>query len=109
MSEKDSGIRGVYYDVEHGFSSIADTYRDAKQILNTITYDDVKNFLEGQKSRQTKSDRGFDSHVAPHALFELQCDLAVFTESSADNNGFEYLLVAVDVFSKYIWAVPIKG
>ena len=31
MSEKDSVIRGVYYDVEHGFSSIQATYQDAKK------------------------------------------------------------------------------
>ena len=110
MSEKDSVIRGVYYDVEHGFGSIQATYQDAKKILNTITYDDVKNFLERQKSRQTKPYRGFNSYVAPHALYEFQCDLAVYTSSAADkdNNGFKYLFIAIDVFSKYIWAVPIK-
>ena len=64
MSEKDSVIRGVYYDVEHVFGSVEATYQDAKQILNTITYDDVKTFLERQKSRQTKPYRWFNSYVA---------------------------------------------
>ena len=108
MSEKDSVIRGVDYDVTDGFGSIADTYEQAKRILNTITYDDVKDFLERQKSRQTKPYRGFNSYVAPHALYEIQFDLAVFTDSSKDNNGFKYSFLAIDVFSKYIWAVPIK-
>ena len=31
MSEKDKIIRQVYYDADTGFSSINDTYRDAKK------------------------------------------------------------------------------
>ena len=45
QQNKDSIIRQVYYDVDTGFSSIAETHRDAKKILNTITYNDVKDFF----------------------------------------------------------------
>lgn len=108
MSEKDSVIRGVYYDVVDGFSSVADTYKQAKKILNTITIDDVKDFLNRQKSRQTKPYRGFNSYVAPQALHEIQCDLMDMTASASINNGYRYAFLAIDVFSKYIWAVPVK-
>ena len=39
-SGKDCIIRQAYYD-EQGFGSIAETHREAKKILNTITYNDV--------------------------------------------------------------------
>ena len=107
-SEKDRIIRQVYYDVDTGFSSIAETHRDAKKILNTITYNDVKDFLERQKSRQFKAYRGFNSYVASEPLQELQVDLGDFTASSAVNNGFRYMFLAVDIFSKYIHCVPVK-
>ena len=107
-SDKDQVIRQVYYDVDTGFGSIAETYRDAKKILDTITYNDVKDFLERQKSRQTKAYRGFNSYVASEPLQELQVDLGDFTASSDVNNGFRYMFLAVDIFSKYIHCVPVK-
>ena len=107
-SDKDQVIRQVYYDVDTGFGSIAETYRDAKKVLNTITYNDVKDFLERQKSRQTKAYRGFNSYVASEPLQELQVDLGDFTASSDVNNGFRYMFLAVDIFSKYIHCVPVK-
>ena len=108
QSDKDKIIRQIYYDSDSGFGSIAETHREAKKILNTITYNDVKDFLERQKSRQTKGYRGFNSYVADKPLAELQIDIADFTASGALNDGFRYLLVAVDIFSKHCHAVPIK-
>jgi hypothetical protein len=107
---KDSIIRSIYYDADDGFDSIIGTYRKANKVLNTITVADVKAFIEKQKGsyKQTKPYRGFNSYVAPKALHELQVDLAVFTDSSKDNDGYKYAFVAIDIFSKYIWAVPIK-
>ena len=101
-SEKDKIIRQIYYDADSGFGSISETHREAKKILNTITYNDVKDFLERQKSRQTKGYTGFNSYVADKPLAETQCDIADFTASGALNNGFRYLFVAVDIFSKNI-------
>ena len=40
--EKGKIIRGVYYDADTGFGSINDTYQQAKNILNSITHNDVK-------------------------------------------------------------------
>ena len=39
---------------------------------------------------------------------ELQIDLAIFTDSSPDNNGYTYAFVAVDIFTNICHAVPIK-
>ena len=108
MSEKDRIIRQVYYDADSGFGSIAETYREAKKILNTITYNDVKDFLERQKSRQTKGYRGFNSYVAHEPLSEIQINIADFTASGALNDGFRYLFTAIDIFTKHCHAVPIK-
>ena len=107
MEDKDKIIRQVY-DHESGFGSIAETYKDAKKILNTITLNDVKEFLEKQKTRQIKGDKGFNSYVADHALQEIQIDIAVFTDSAEENKGFAYCFVAIDMFTNFCHAVPIK-
>jgi len=109
MSEdKDKVIRQVYYNSDSGFGSINDTYKQAHHILNTITVNDVKDFLNRQKSRQTKSYRGFNSYVAKEPLQEIQIDIADFTRSVEMNDGYRYCFVAVDIFTKICHAVPIK-
>ena len=37
-----------------------------------------------------------------------QADLADFKAVSRWNDGFNYVLVVIDVFSKYLWAQPVK-
>jgi hypothetical protein len=110
MANKDAVIRQVYYDADTGFGSISNTYKEAKRVLNTITYVDVKDFLERQASKQVKKGhRSFYSYVAKEKLEEIQIDLADFTISAEHNDGFRYAFVAVDIFTKKAHAVPIKN
>ena len=39
----------------------------------------------------------------------MQIDLAGFTRSASENDGYRYCLVAVDGFTKMLWGVPIKN
>ena len=90
MSKEDKAqiIRSIYYDSESGFGSINDTYQQAKKVLSSITYNDVKEFLERQKSRQTKPYKGFNSYVAHEPLQEIQIDIADFTRSVKEHDGY---------------------
>ena len=108
-AENDKIIHSVYYDSENGFGSINDTYQQAKNVLSSITYKDVNEFLERQKSRQSKAYRGFNSCIADNPLKELQLDIADFTEASAVNDGFRYALVAPAIFTKIATAIPMKA
>ena len=76
--------------------------------MDSITYNDIKEFLERQKVRQFKAYRGFNSYVANEPLQEVQIDIADFTRSAEENGGVRYLFVAVDIFTKVCHAVPIK-
>ena len=105
---KENVLRKVYYN-EDGFGSINETYKEAKKQLNTITIEDTKTWLEKQKGRQTKAYKGFNSYVADEPLEEIQIDLVDFTKNASENDGYRYCLVAVDVFTKMLWGVPIKN
>ncbi|KAK9693467.1 Integrase core domain [Popillia japonica] len=37
-----------------------------------------------------------------------QADLAEFTTYSRDNRGYNYILVVIDCFSKFVWALAVK-
>ena len=106
--DKEKILRKVYYN-EDGFGSIYETYKDAKKQLNSITLEDTKKWLEKQKGRQTKPYQGFNSYVADEPLEEIQIDIADFTRSAAENDGYRYCLVGVDVFTKILWGVPLKN
>ena len=46
--------------------------------------------------------------MADKPLHELQVDVADFTRSAEENNGFRYLLTGIDVFSRKVHGVPIR-
>ena len=37
-----------------------------------------------------------------------QMDLADMQAIATDNDGYRYLLVCIDVFSKFVWVIPLK-
>ena len=57
-SEKDKVIRQIYYDADSGFGSITETYKASKKILNSITYDDVKELYHDKKLDNLKGIEG---------------------------------------------------
>ncbi len=70
--EKEAILRQIYYDTEHGFGSIYETYKQAVKLLPSVTLNDVREFLAKQESRQLKAYRGFSSYVAHEPLQEIQ-------------------------------------
>ena len=38
-----------------------------------------------------------------------QMDLADMQSHAKENDGYRYLLVCIDVFSKYVWVIPLKN
>ena len=108
QEDKENILRNSYYNGD-GFGSVGDTYKEANKQLNSITIDDTKQWLEKQKGRQTNAYKGFNGYVADGPLEEMQIDLADFTRSASENDGYRYCLVAVDVFAKMLWGVPIKN
>jgi hypothetical protein len=64
--------------------------------------------MSKQSILQKKDYSRFNSYVTDAPLHELQFDLADFTKSASDNNGFRYLMVGIDVFSKFVYAIPLK-
>ena len=39
---------------------------------------------------------------------QFDAELASFISYANDNNGYKYLLVVIDIFSRYAWVEPIK-
>jgi hypothetical protein len=54
-------------------------------------------------------DRSIENSNAQGLLFQWDADTAVMTSFLKDNDGYGYFLFAIDVFSKYSWAVALKS
>lgn len=95
------------------FTGILDLYRKAKQEDNAITILDVKNYLKGQKSytlhKITRKNFLRRKIIAPKPRVILSTDLMDMRKLAKHNNNNNYVLVAIDVFSRYAKALPIKS
>jgi hypothetical protein len=104
-------LRTLYYDTSSpcAFSGATALYREAKK--HGITFSQVERFLEQQDTytRHKTARRKFPRNktVAVGIDSDWQADLADMQRLSKVNNGYTFLLVCVDVFSKVAWVEPL--
>lgn len=97
----------------YGLSSQAKLWEKAKSINPAITRDDVFNFLRSNKTYtlhklQTKK---FPRQkiIASKPKVIMAADLADVRHIRKENNNIGYLLVCIDVFSRYMQVVPCRN
>jgi hypothetical protein len=109
----DQVLQKLYYDPSHpaGFAGIHTLYRYAKQKKKSITLDQVKTWLQEQKTYTLHKPirRRFHRRMTIVAGIDQQwqADLADLQSLAKHNDQFRYLLCVIDVFSRYAWVVPL--
>ena len=88
-------------------------YKSTKKEIPSLKRSDVARFLEGKfaYSQHKNVKRKFQRRkvVATDKNDVYQMDLADMQKFCADNDGFKYLFVIIDCFTKYACVVPIKN
>ena len=108
-TDKDIIIKKIYFSDEHGFGSVHATWREANKQHPGITLQNVQEWMNKQKHKQTKFKySGENSYVANRPLQQIEIDLIDMTNKASENDGYRYAVTGVDIFSKYGWAMPIK-
>ena len=86
-------------------------YKEAKLKIPNLTREDVKKFLQEQfaysQHRQIKRKFQRRRVISTDINDVYQMDLADMQKFSAFNDGYKYMLVVIDCFSKYVCAVPL--
>jgi len=109
-TDRDKLIKDVYENVDTGYGSVKDTFDQVKLKDSSIKYIDVKQYLDKQKHRQVQFKyKGENSFVSEAPLFEIEMDIIDMTKRAEENDGFRYALVAIDNFTKFAWAIPMKS
>ena len=111
-------LKRLFYDVKNpaSFTGIDALYREVnrgKKTGCTITRKQISEWLKSQDAytlhkpipRKIKRNRVVVSGI--DALW--QADLADLSSLSESNKGYKWLLVVIDVFSKYIWCEALKN
>jgi hypothetical protein len=115
-SSINKAIRKAYFEFDSSasaFSGLDTVYQQAKKYDNNVTRNAVKSYLEGEETYTLHRPQRhhYDRlRTVPTGLnSDWQCDLADFQKVSAQNNGFRYLLVCIDVLSRKIHVAPTKS
>ena len=106
----------VYYDPKRsgGFGGVNRLYADVKKEGKfDISREQIKEWLMAQDAytlhkpirRNFRRNRVFVGGIDQ----QWQMDLADMQSMQNFNDGYRYLLVCIDVFSKYAWVVPLKN
>ena len=111
-------LEKLYYDARNpaSFSGIDAIYREVnkrRKKSKVITRKEIREWLKTQDSytlhkparRRMKRGRVIVSSI--DSLW--QADLADLSSLSQFNDDFKWILVVIDVFSKYLWCVSLKS
>ena len=115
MSTKDA-LDEIYYDPGNpgGYGGLRKLYKAARGRLGEdVNYETVKDWSREQdaytlhKGARSRFERRV-TEVASEGQ-QLQADLMDIRAHTDFNDGYNYLLTCVDVFSRKAWAVPVRN
>ena len=99
-------------DTPHSFTGIQGLLDHARRFNSNISRNDVKEFLKKQESytlhKITPKKFTRRKILSPKPGVIASCDLADMSLLSRHNRGYKYILVFIDVFSRFVQVVPIK-
>ena len=116
MSEQgiilDQSLRKLYYDPLSGYQSQAQLYQDAKEEGLNVSRAKIKEWFEHQSTytrfkQPIKRFRRRQTYVSSMGK-QLQMDMVDMSKFDGENDGYRWILTAIDVFSKYAFATPVR-
>lgn len=105
-------LTNLYYNPLTGFQGLDKLYKKAKAIDTSITKLKVKDWLKEQETEQiTKQEKStkhnYDSIISPEVGNNFQMDI-MYLPNARRNQGYNYLLTTIDVYSRKAWVQPIR-
>jgi hypothetical protein len=105
----DELLYNLYYK---DFPSLTNLYKSAKAINPNITYKIVKEFLKNTEENQIyKAKPTKFYHLKSYFPFQrCQIDiLDLINYVPRNNNGYRYLFLLIDTFTRFVFAIPLKS
>ena len=108
-------LRELYYNTESpvALSNIRNIWMKIKEDGRKIKYKDLKQFLLEQPT-YTKHKKAVEKFIKRKVMVsyvdqQWQADLIDMQKLEKYNNGYKWILTVIDIFSRYVWAFPLKS
>jgi len=115
MTQIYKALHDIYYNPSNNasFSSVNRLYNEAKKEVPNITINTVKQFLDKQFSytlhKPVRHNFERNRVLASRPNQHWQADLVDMRAYAKENDGYNYILMIIDVFSKILQAFPLKS
>ena len=113
--KKEQYLRELYYSPESpvAFSNIRNIWMKIKEEKKKIKYNELKQFLLEQPT-YTKHKKAVEKFVRRKVMVsyidqQWQADLIDMQKLEKYNKGYKWILTVIDIFSRYVWAFPLKS
>ena len=108
-------LESIYFDPRHpaSFSGASKLYKIAKAAGKKITHKQVREWLRKQETytlhRRLKRKFPRNRVIVGGYMQQWDADLMDMTNLAKYNGGVTYVLVAIDIFSRYLFVEPLKS
>lgn len=108
-------LKKIYYNPASvgSYSSVSNLFREARKIDPNVKLDDVKDFLNSQitYSLHKRVVRKFHRNKIVVSNINEYCymDLIDFIQYKNENNGYSYILCAIDGFTRFAMCTALKN
>jgi hypothetical protein len=104
-------LKELYYNPDSGFSSLQKLIGIAKEHKLKLTNKQIEQWYNSQNINQIYGNKQNDEFIQIKAndIGYLQADLMDISKYSKYNHGYHFILTIADVYSRYVWAFPLKS
>ena len=107
-------LNGIYFDPNHpaAYSGLDKLHRYVKKDGHKISKSKIRNWLSKQsvynKHKPVRYSFKRSRVIVPTKLYQFDSDTASMVQYSKNNAGYKYILVLIDILSRYAWTKPLK-
>lgn len=109
--KKEQGLRDIYYNPATGYQSAERLYRNALEEGLNVSRNEVKEWLKTQDTytryKPIVRKHDFRRTYVYYLGEQVQMDLVDMGKYKRDNGGMYWILTAVEILSRYAFAIPV--
>lgn len=111
----DGYLKTIYFDPNHpaAYGGVDKLYRFVKSDGQPVSKGQIKKWLSKQnvyvKHKPLKRKFTRARVVVPRKFYQFDADTISMTRYDKNNMGFKYILIIVDILSRFAWTHPLKS
>ena len=106
-------IKKYYYNPKTGFTSAANLYKVIKEKHQGITLRSIKDFINRQQTHQIHTNKKIPlteyNQIVVNGVGTWQIDLLDLSNYRSSNEGYRYIFMMIDVYSRFYFVEPLKA